>query len=64
VGEEVQIPIFPVERVVFVPSIPVQNKRFPILSVLLEVDEGVSISYPMTMLLFPMRVASHALAQI
>lgn len=48
---DVQIPIFPDERVVFIPSIFVPKRRFQILRVLLLVGAGVSISYPRTILL-------------
>mgnify|MGYP003554336162 CR=1 FL=1 len=49
-GEEVPIPILPVERVVFIPSILVPKMRFPILRVLLLEIDGVSILYPRTIL--------------
>ena len=63
VGLLVPIPIFPVERVVLVPLIPIPKRRFPILRVLDDVAHGASISYPMTILLFPVRTASATFAQ-
>ena len=55
------IPIFPEESVVFVPSIAVPKRRFPILRVLVLVGVGVSISYPRTILLDPVVIDSPAL---
>ena len=59
-GDDVPIPIFPVESVVLVPSILVPNMRFPILSVFELVGVGTSISYPRTILFAPVVRASPA----
>lgn len=53
VGDDVPIPIFPVERVVSCPSIAVPKRRFPILRVFELVGVGVSILYPRMILLDP-----------
>ena len=60
-GAEIPIPIFPEESVVFVPLIFVQKRRFQILSVLLLVGVGASISNPSTILFDPVVIDSHAL---
>ena len=48
---DVQIPILPVESVVFDPSTLVPKRRFQILRVLVLVGVGVSMSYPSTIFL-------------
>jgi len=61
-GVDVPIPIFPDERVLSAPSIPVPKMIFPILSVFDAVVLGTSISYPMTIFPVPLLNESPAFA--